>query len=39
MDVEEEHFLAWIRELSTESPWDDVFIEERFGLESGPHGE
>ncbi|GAX88625.1 hypothetical protein [Effusibacillus lacus] len=39
IDVDEEHFLDWIRHLSSESPFDDLFSEERYGVEPGPHGE
>lgn len=38
IDFNEEEFLAWIREFDSDS-FSDLFIEERFGIESGPHGE
>ncbi|WP_018131080.1 hypothetical protein [Effusibacillus pohliae] len=39
IEVEEEDFLAWVRDLSDESPFDELFIDERLGVETGPHGE
>lgn len=38
IDVEEAEFLAWIREFENASG-EDFLLEERWGIESGPHGE